>query len=58
MAGIDEHSRRKEKTPVRSLSDDCQQVGELLTNTIELNNHGMMTELLKYHHRGEIKISL
>ena len=49
---------KKGKTPVRFLSDNCQQVGELLINTIELNNHGMVAELLKYHHRGEIKVPL
>jgi len=49
---------KKGKTLVRFLSDNCQQVGELLINTIELNNHGMTAELLKYYHRGEIKIPL
>lgn len=30
----------------------------IVINIIELNNHGLMAELLKYHHRGERKISL
>ena len=30
----------------------------MLINIIELNNHGIMAELLKYHHRGEIKMPL
>lgn len=44
-------SIEEERKSSKASSDNRQQAGELLINIVELNNHAMMAEALRYHHR-------